>query len=83
MTLLQGVTVGFFIPFLPFFFFRTQIFSKRMQMAIVLGAFINVLYVFVIILAPLNPDYFSRCRKIRSLTRYRLIICVLCLITFQ
>lgn len=45
MTLLQGVTVGFFIPFLPFFFFRTQIFSKRMQMAIVLGAFINLLYV--------------------------------------
>lgn len=28
-TLLQGVCVSFFFPFLPLFFFRTQIFSKR------------------------------------------------------
>lgn len=45
ITLLQGCSIGFFIPFLPFFFFRTQIFSKRMQMAIVLGSVINVAYV--------------------------------------
>lgn len=28
-TLLQGVCIGFFVPFLPFFFFRTQLFSTR------------------------------------------------------
>lgn len=28
-SLLKGVCAGFFVPFLPLFFFRTQIFSKR------------------------------------------------------
>lgn len=28
-SLLKGVCAGFFLPFLPLFFFRTQIFSKR------------------------------------------------------
>lgn len=37
MTLLQGVCISFFFPFLPLFFFRTQVFSKRLQMSIVLG----------------------------------------------
>ncbi|ORY59426.1 DUF2407 C-terminal domain-domain-containing protein [Leucosporidium creatinivorum] len=41
-TMLQGVCIGFFVPFLPFFFFRSQIFNRTMSMAIVLGAFINV-----------------------------------------
>lgn len=27
-TMLQGVCIGFFVPFLPFFFFRSQIFSR-------------------------------------------------------
>ncbi|GAA5954364.1 hypothetical protein JCM3765_004435 [Sporobolomyces pararoseus] len=44
VTLLKGVCVGFFMPFLPLFFFRTQIFSRRMQMAIVLGILINLGY---------------------------------------
>ncbi|GAA5925813.1 hypothetical protein JCM1841_006323 [Sporobolomyces salmonicolor] len=42
VTLLKGVCVGFFMPFLPLFFFRTQIFSRRMQMAIVVGIIINL-----------------------------------------
>ncbi|GAA5932644.1 Dsc3p [Sporobolomyces koalae] len=42
VTLLKGVTIGFLVPFLPLFFFRTQIFSRRMQMAIVLGLIINL-----------------------------------------
>ncbi|GAA6060156.1 hypothetical protein JCM10212_001453 [Sporobolomyces blumeae] len=42
VTLLKGVSIGFFVPFLPLFFFRTQLFSRRMQMAIVLGILINV-----------------------------------------
>lgn len=29
-TLLKGVTMGFFFPFAPLFFYRTQIFSKRL-----------------------------------------------------
>ncbi|GAA5903852.1 Dsc3p [Sporobolomyces salmoneus] len=44
VALLKGVCVGFFMPFLPLFFFRTQIFSRRMQMAIVLGILINLAY---------------------------------------
>lgn len=48
-TLFKGVIVGFFFPFLPLFFFRaaegeTPVFSKRMQMAIVAGLSINILY---------------------------------------
>ncbi|GAA5877416.1 hypothetical protein JCM16303_003324 [Sporobolomyces ruberrimus] len=42
VTLFKGVCVGFFMPFLPLFFFRTQVFSRRMQMAIVLGILINL-----------------------------------------
>ncbi|GAA6013144.1 hypothetical protein JCM11491_005195 [Sporobolomyces phaffii] len=42
VTLLKGVCVGFFMPFLPLFFFRTQVFSRRMQMAIVLGILVNL-----------------------------------------
>lgn len=46
MTLFKGVTLGFFAPFLPLFFFRSEnsIFSSRMQMAIVAGMSINILY---------------------------------------
>lgn len=40
--MLQGVCIGFFVPFLPWFFFRAQMFSRTMSIAIVLGAFINV-----------------------------------------
>lgn len=48
-TLFKGVIIGFFFPFLPLFFFRTgedetPVFSKRMQMAIVAGLSINILY---------------------------------------
>ncbi|GAA5949151.1 hypothetical protein JCM10213_007107 [Rhodosporidiobolus nylandii] len=43
-SLLKGVCIGFFVPFLPVFFFRAQIFSKRMQMAIVLGIILNVAF---------------------------------------
>ncbi|KAK4053810.1 hypothetical protein OIV83_001466 [Microbotryomycetes sp. JL201] len=43
-TLLQGVCIGFFVPFLPFFFFRSQAFSRAMSIAIVLGTFINVTF---------------------------------------
>ncbi|GAA5984628.1 hypothetical protein JCM11641_004545 [Rhodosporidiobolus odoratus] len=43
-SLLKGVCVGFFVPFLPLFFFRSQIFSKRMQMAIVLGIVFNLVF---------------------------------------
>jgi hypothetical protein len=44
--LFKGVVAGFFFPFLPLFFFRRgqTIFSKRMQMAIVAGCSINLLY---------------------------------------
>lgn len=42
-TLLTGTMIGFFFLFLPFFFFRTQIFSRRLQISIVLGCFINLL----------------------------------------
>ncbi|GAA6006362.1 hypothetical protein JCM10207_000617 [Rhodosporidiobolus poonsookiae] len=41
-SLLKGVCIGFFVPFLPLFFFRSQIFTKRMQMAIVLGCVVNL-----------------------------------------
>lgn len=40
-TLLQGAIVGFALPLIPFFFFRTSIFSKRFQMAIMLGVAVN------------------------------------------
>ena len=57
-TLFKGVVAGFFFPFLPLFFFTARggagaaaglvgegnLFSKRMQMAIVAGLSINVLY---------------------------------------
>lgn len=48
-TLFKGVIVGFFFPFLPLFFFRAAegeppVFNKRMQMAIVAGLSINLLY---------------------------------------
>ncbi|KAK9894477.1 hypothetical protein P389DRAFT_97058 [Cystobasidium minutum MCA 4210] len=48
-TLFKGVIIGFFFPFLPLFFFRapegeTPVFSKQMQMAIVAGLSINILY---------------------------------------
>lgn len=33
VTLLKGVCVGFFMPFLPLFFFRTQIFSRRQALS--------------------------------------------------
>ncbi|GAA5883400.1 hypothetical protein JCM3774_004148 [Rhodotorula dairenensis] len=46
-SLLKGVCAGFFVPFLPLFFFRTQIFSKRMQIAIVLGIVINLAFGFL------------------------------------
>ncbi|SCZ97409.1 BZ3500_MvSof-1268-A1-R1_Chr4-2g07195 [Microbotryum saponariae] len=42
MKMLGGLCVGFFFPFLPFFFFRTHLFSRTTQMAIVLGVIINV-----------------------------------------
>ncbi|BGP29906.1 hypothetical protein JCM10296v2_001658 [Rhodotorula toruloides] len=41
-SLLKGVCIGFFVPFLPLFFFRTQIFTRRMQIAIVLGIVVNL-----------------------------------------
>ncbi|GAA5904622.1 hypothetical protein JCM8208_004832 [Rhodotorula glutinis] len=41
-SLLKGISIGFFVPFLPLFFFRTQLFTKRTQIAIVLGVIINV-----------------------------------------
>ncbi|SCV69269.1 BQ2448_2289 [Microbotryum intermedium] len=41
MKMLGGLCVGFFFPFLPFFFFRTHLFSRTTQMAIVLGVVIN------------------------------------------
>ncbi|BGP22661.1 hypothetical protein Rt10032_c08g3530 [Rhodotorula toruloides] len=41
-SLLKGVCIGFFVPFLPLFFFRTQIFTRRMQIAIILGIIINL-----------------------------------------
>ncbi|TNY23689.1 DUF2407 C-terminal domain-containing protein [Rhodotorula diobovata] len=41
-SLLKGISIGFFVPFLPLFFFRTQLFTKRTQMAIVLGIIINL-----------------------------------------
>ncbi|GAA6029382.1 hypothetical protein JCM8097_003648 [Rhodosporidiobolus ruineniae] len=44
ISLLKGVCVGFFVPFLPLFFFRSQIFTKRMQIAIVLGICINAVF---------------------------------------
>ncbi|KAF8813740.1 hypothetical protein BYT27DRAFT_7157544 [Phlegmacium glaucopus] len=61
-SVLQGVIVGFFFPFLPFFFMRNRkpaafwedgneqestsnvIFSRRMQMGLVVGFLINVLF---------------------------------------
>jgi hypothetical protein len=61
-SVLQGVIVGFFFPFLPFFFMRSRksaafwedgneeeptsnvIFSRRMQMGLVVGFLINVLF---------------------------------------
>ena len=48
-TLFKGVIIGFFFPFLPLFFFRaaegeTPVFNKQMQMAIVAGLSINILY---------------------------------------
>ncbi|BGP45916.1 hypothetical protein JCM10450v2_001751 [Rhodotorula kratochvilovae] len=41
-SLLKGISIGFFVPFLPLFFFRTQLFTRRMQIAIVLGVIINL-----------------------------------------
>ncbi|GAA5938698.1 hypothetical protein JCM3775_001966 [Rhodotorula graminis] len=41
-SLLKGISIGFFAPFLPLFFFRTQLFTKRTQIAIVLGVIINL-----------------------------------------
>ncbi|BGO97544.1 uncharacterized protein family UPF0645, transmembrane [Rhodotorula toruloides] len=41
-SLLKGVCIGFFVPFLPLFFFRTQIFTRRMQIAIILGIVVNL-----------------------------------------
>ncbi|GAA5837560.1 hypothetical protein JCM9279_006788 [Rhodotorula babjevae] len=41
-SLLKGISIGFFVPFLPLFFFRTQLFTKRTQIAIVLGVIINL-----------------------------------------
>jgi hypothetical protein len=40
------VIAGFFLPFLPLFFFRAEsnIFSRKAQMAIVAGVSINVVY---------------------------------------
>ncbi|GAA5874259.1 hypothetical protein JCM8547_007807 [Rhodosporidiobolus lusitaniae] len=43
-SLLKGVCVGFFVPFLPVFFFRSQVFTKRMQMAITLGIAMNLVF---------------------------------------
>ncbi|THH07265.1 hypothetical protein EW145_g3495 [Phellinidium pouzarii] len=61
-TILQGLIVGFFFPFMPFFFLRdptpavfwddgraqertsSVIFSKRMQMALVLGFIVNLIF---------------------------------------
>jgi hypothetical protein len=43
-TLLYGATIGFAVPLLPFFFFRSDIFSKRLQMAILLGVAINMAF---------------------------------------
>jgi hypothetical protein len=36
--MLQGVCVGFFVPFLPFFFFRAQIFSRTYALSLPLSA---------------------------------------------
>ncbi|BGO89436.1 hypothetical protein NBRC10512_006354 [Rhodotorula toruloides] len=41
-SLLKGVCIGFFVPFLPLFFFRTQIFTRRMQIAVILGIVVNL-----------------------------------------
>ncbi|KAF8160865.1 DUF2407 C-terminal domain-containing protein [Crassisporium funariophilum] len=61
-SVLQGVLLGFFFPFMPFFFMRNQkpaafwedgneqeptsnvIFSRRMQMGLVVGFLVNVLF---------------------------------------
>ncbi|GAA98034.1 uncharacterized protein L969DRAFT_46117 [Mixia osmundae IAM 14324] len=40
-TLFKGLLIGFSFPFLPLFFFRTQIFSKKMQQAVLLGCAFN------------------------------------------
>lgn len=44
--LFKGVIAGFFLPFLPLFFFRQEpsVFSKQTQMAIVAGVCVNVLF---------------------------------------
>lgn len=46
VTLFKGVIAGFFLPFLPLFFFRAEsaVFTKQMQMAIIAGCAVNVLY---------------------------------------
>jgi len=43
-TLLKGAVLGFAVPIVPFFFFRTALFSRRFQMAIILGAVINLAF---------------------------------------
>ena len=42
--LLQGVVLGFGASIMPFYFFRTALFSRRMQMAIVLGLVTNLAF---------------------------------------
>lgn len=43
-TLLKGAVLGFAVPIVPFFFFRTALFSRRFQMAIILGAVMNLAF---------------------------------------
>ncbi|KAM0753899.1 hypothetical protein T439DRAFT_378013 [Meredithblackwellia eburnea MCA 4105] len=43
-TTLQGLCLGFFVPFLPLFFFRTQLFSKDLQISIFLGLMMNIAF---------------------------------------
>ncbi|GJN88677.1 hypothetical protein Rhopal_001643-T1 [Rhodotorula paludigena] len=45
--LLKGCFIGFFVPFLPLFFFRTQLFTRRVQLAIVLGILTNLFFGFI------------------------------------
>lgn len=44
MTLLKGVCLGFLFPLIPLLWFRGPTFSRRMQMGITAGLFVNVTF---------------------------------------
>lgn len=43
-TLFKGLCIGFFLPILPIFFFRTDVMDRRTQLAILSGTTINFLF---------------------------------------